>query len=248
MADNQQAEAVAGATTATGASSATLKAGRGGILGVKAGMTQVYNENGDVIPVTVIDLRPNVITQIKTSANEGYSAVQIGFLDKKEKRATKAEQGHAKKVGKKGFYHYQEFRLPDDKALEGLTVGQTLTTDFITEGGWVDLTSVSKGKGFQGVMKRYNFAGGPAAHGASICHRQIGSIGNRADPGKVFKGKKMPGHMGHKQVTIQNAMVVKVDSENGLLLVNSSIPGPKGSIVTIRRTSKTINSSAKKAE
>ena len=232
MSEQQQADA--------GASHLALKAGRGGILGVKAGMTQVYTEAGEAVPVTVIDLRPNVVTQIKTQAKEGYSAVQVGFLEKKAKRATKPEQGHVKKSGKTGFYQYQEFRVPNDKALEGLTVGQVLTADFLKAGDLIDLASISKGKGFQGVMKRYNYHGGHKTHGASVSHRQIGSIGNRADPGKVFKGKPLPGHMGHERVTIQNAKVVKVDLENSVLLVCSSVPGPKGAIVTIRRPSKNL--------
>lgn len=241
--ENQQAE------TQPSASKAVLKSGRAGMIGVKAGMTQVYTENGEAVAVTVIDLRPNVITQIKTSAKDGYSAVQVGFLDKKASHSNKSEQGHVKKIGKTGFYHYQEFRVPNEKGLEGLTVGQALASEFIKAGDLVDLTSVSKGKGFQGVMKRYNFSGGMDSHGASISHRQIGSIGNRADPGKVFKGKKMPGHMGHKQVTIQNVKVFSIDLENNLLLVNGSVPGPKSSIVTIRRTAKTLNKlPAKKAE
>lgn len=212
--------------------------GRGGIVGVKAGMTQVYNEAGEAIAVTVIDLRPNVVTQIKTKAKEGYSAVQVGVLEKRAKRATKAEQGHAKKVGKEGFYSYQEIRVEDDKALEGLTVGQPLSPGFIKPGDLVDLTSVSKGKGFQGVMKRYHFRGGMDSHGASISHRQIGSIGNRADPAKVFKGKKMAGQMGHVRTTVQNVKVVSVDAEKQLLLVHGSVPGPKSAIVTVLRATK----------
>ena len=238
--ENQQAE------TQAVASKAVLNAGRAGIIGVKAGMTQVYNEDGEVMAVTVIDLQPNVITQLKTTAKEGYAAVQVALLDKKAKNATKAEQGHAKKVNKPGFKHYQEFRLPDDKALAGLAIGQILSAEFLKPGDLVDLTAVSKGKGFQGVMKRYNFQGGHKSHGASVSHRQIGSIGNRADPGKVFKGKKMAGQMGNMKLTIQNVPVVRVDLENGLLLVNGSVPGPKTALVTIRRPAKDVSSKTKK--
>jgi large subunit ribosomal protein L3 len=236
-------------TSAQSSKTAALTSGRGGLIGIKAGMTQVFTADGEALAVTVIDLRPNVITQVKTKAKEGYNAVQIGFLDKNTKSVKKSEQGHLKKSGQTGFYHYQEFRIADEKAMAGLAVGQTLSPSFVKEGDLIDLTSISKGKGFQGVMVRYNFAGGMDSHGASISHRQIGSIGNRADPGKTFKGKKMPGHMGHEQVTIQNVRVVKVDAENGILLVNSSVPGPKGSIVTIRYTAKNLKKpSAKKAE
>lgn len=240
QAENQQAQPQAGA------GKAVLSAGRGGIIGVKAGMTQVYTENGDALAVTVIDLQPNVVTQVKTKANEGYSAVQIGIIEKKSKRTPKAELGHAKKSGGKAFSHLQEFRVADDKALSGLTVGQTLSAEFIKAGDLVDVTSVSKGKGFQGVMKRHRYSGGYKSHGASVSHRQIGSIGNRADPGKVFKGKPMAGQMGNVQVTVQNVRVVKVDEENGYILLNGSVPGPKTSIVTIQRPAKAVQ--GKKAE
>ncbi|MBC7691316.1 MAG: 50S ribosomal protein L3 [Methylotenera sp.] len=218
--------------------SVTLAHGRGGIVGIKAGMTQVYNEAGDSIAVTVIDLKPAVITQVKTKANDGYSAVQVGFLEKKAKAANKPEQGHAKKAGVPGFYHYQEFRLADDATTDGLTVGKVLSAEFLKPGDYVDLTSMSKGKGFQGGMKRYHMAGGFKTHGNSLSHRSLGSIGNRADPGKTFKNKKMPGQMGHEQVTVQNVRVIRVDVENQLLLVHGSVPGSRSSIVTVRRAVK----------
>lgn len=217
---------------------AVLAHGRGGILGVKAGMTQVYDESGDSLAVTVIQMRPTVITQIKSKEKNGYQAVQVGFLDKKAKASTKPEQGHAKKSGFSGFYHYQEFRFDDTAKLDGLKVGQQLSMEFLKAGDWVDLTSRSKGKGFQGGVKRFHMAGGPKSHGASLAHRQLGSIGNRADPGKTFKNKKMAGHMGHEQVTVQNVRVVRVDLENQLLLVHGSVPGPRSGIVTIRRAVK----------
>ena len=217
-----------------------LAEGRGGILGIKAGMTQVYNEQGDSIAVTVIDLRPSTITQVKTKESNGYNAIQVGLLEKKAKSATKAEQGHAKKAGAAGFYHYQEFRLPENAKLEGLAVGKVLSPEFVKAGDLVDLTSISKGKGFQGGMKRYHMAGGFKTHGASVSHRSLGSIGNRADPGKTFKNKKMPGQMGNIQVTVQNVRVVQVDVENQLLLVHGSVPGSKSGIVTIRRAVKSV--------
>lgn len=222
----------------TDSRSVSLSQGRGGILGVKAGMTQIYGENGDSIAVTVIHLQPNVITQLKTEEKNGYSAVQVGLNPKKAKSCTKAEQGHHKAVGQPGFSHRQEFRLPKGTPMDAFKVGQVLSADFIQVGDVIDLTSVSKGKGFQGVMKRYNYAGGPKSHGASVCHRSIGSIGNRADPGKVFKGKPMAGRMGHEKVTVQNVKVVRVDTDNQVLLVHGSVPGPKTGIVTIRRAVK----------
>jgi len=212
---------------------ATLSSGLGGVLGVKAGMTQVYAEDGRALAVTVVEIKPNYITQVKKSDKHGYSAVQVGFLPKKESRVNSAEKGHFKKSGQPGFYHAQEFRFADDKAIDALSEGQVLTAEFIKAGDMVDVSAVSKGKGFQGVMKRYHYAGGPAAHGASVSHRQIGSIGNRADPGKVFKGKKMAGHMGHRKTSIQNLKVVKVDLEKGIVLIHGSVPGPKSGIVTI---------------
>ncbi len=215
-----------------------LKSDRGGILGVKAGMTQIYNDEGDSIAVTVIDLKPAVITQIKTQEKDGYCAVQVGFIEKNTKSISKPEQGHAKKAGAAGFYHYQEFRVEDASKLEGLTVGQALSPEFVKAGDMVDLTAMSKGKGFQGGMKRFHMAGGYKTHGASLSHRQLGSIGNRADPAKCFKNKKMAGHMGHEKVTVQNVRVVRVDLENQLLLVHGSVPGPKSGVVTIRHAVK----------
>lgn len=220
------------------ANTATLSSGLGGILGVKSGMTQVYADNGQSLAVTVVEIKTNTVTQVKKSDKHGYSGVQVGFLPKKENRVNKAETGHFKKSGVPGFYHAQEFRFADDKAIEALSEGQTLTAEFIKVGDLVDVTAVSKGKGFQGTMKRYNYSGGFKSHGASVNHRQIGSIGMRADPGKVFKGKPMPGHMGHVRTSIQNLKVVKVDLENGIILLHGSVPGPKSGVVTIRKAVK----------
>lgn len=218
--------------------SVVLDQGNGGVLGVKAGMTQVFTENGDSVAVTVIDLKPTVITQLKTKDKDGYLAVQVGFAEKKQKSVNKAEQGHLKAAQATGFYHYQEFRLPNEAKLDGLTVGKVLSAEFLKSGDLVDLTAMSKGKGFQGGVKRYHMAGGYKSHGASLSHRQLGSIGNRADPAKCFKNKKMAGHMGHQQVTVQNVKVIRVDLENQLLLVHGSVPGPKSGIVTIQRAVK----------
>lgn len=223
---------------ANAAAQVAIKDGRGGIIGIKAGMTQVYNDNGDALAVTVIDLRPAIITQVKTKAKEGYNAVQVGLLPKKNKSTSKAVQGHAKKVGGQAFYHYQEIRLPEDAKLEGLTVGAQLLADFVKEGDLVDVTSQSKGKGFQGGMKRFHMAGGHKTHGASLSHRSLGSIGNRADPAKCFKNKKMAGQMGNVQTTVQNVRVAKLDTQNGLLLVHGSVPGSRSGIVTVRKAIK----------
>jgi large subunit ribosomal protein L3 len=216
----------------------SLTQGRGGLLGVKAGMTQVYNDQGDAIAVTVIDLKPALITQVKTLEKNGYQAIQVGFLEKKAKAANRSEQGHVKVAESSGFYHYQEFRIPSNEKLDGLTVGKVLSAEFLKAGDLVDLTAISKGKGFQGGVKRYHMAGGYKSHGASLSHRQLGSIGNRADPAKCFKNKKMAGQMGNERVTVQNVRVVRVDLENQLLLVHGSVPGPRSGIVTVRRTVK----------
>jgi len=216
----------------------TLSAGLGGILGIKAGMTQVYSEDGRSLAVTVVEVKPNYVTQVKKSEKHGYSAVQIGFLPKKENRVNKAENGHFKKSGQPGFYHSQEFRFDHDQAIESLTEGNILSMDFIKNGDLVDVSAVSKGKGFQGTMKKYNYSGSFKTHGASVNHRSLGSIGMRADPGKVFKGKPMPGHMGHVKVSIQNVKVVKVDAESGVILLHGSVPGPRSGIVTIRKAVK----------
>lgn len=209
-----------------------------GILGVKAGMTQVYTENGDLLAVTVIDLKSNMITQVKTPEIDGYKAIQVGVINKKAKAANRAEAGHAKKVGAEGFYRLHEFRLSDDTSLEGITAGSIISPDFLKPGDLVDLSARSKGKGFQGGMKRYHMHGGNKTHGASVNHRSLGSIGMRADPGRVFKGKNMPGQMGNVNTTVQNVLVVRVDVENGLLLVHGSVPGARSGLVTIRKAVK----------
>lgn len=231
--------AKAGATNHGAREGVALSTRLGGVFGVKAGMTQVFTENGDVLAVTVIDLRPNVITQVKTKDKHGYQGVQVGMLEKKAKAALKPEQGHNKAAGAPGFFHVQEFRIEEGAKMDGLTVGKVLTAGFLKEGDLVDLTAESKGKGMQGVMKRFHYAGGFKTHGASLVHRSLGSIGNRADPGRVFPGKEMTGHMGHERVTLQNVQVVKVDLENQLLLVNGSVPGPRSGVVMVRKAIRT---------
>lgn len=218
-------------------SGVVLKGNRTICLGLKSGMTQIYTKDGVVTPVTVIDLVPNTVTQVKTGKKDGYSAVQVGILPKKVQRASLAEKGHYKASGNPGYRKVAEIRV--DNA-EGVNPGSVLSLDVFQEGDLIDVTAVSKGKGFQGVMKRYNFAGGAASHGASVCHRAPGSIGNRADPGRVFPGKKMAGHMGAQQVTVQNLEVVALDKENGLLLVKGSVPGPKQGILTLKKAVKAV--------
>lgn len=255
MAENtatENAETVAGAGSETEKSAATpkgiaLSSGRGGYVGVKAGMTQFFSPEGDAYGVTVIELVPNVITQVKTEAKEGNSSVQIGVLPKKENRCIRAEKGHAKKSGKPGFYYYQEFPLEKGSKVDASSIGSELSIDFIKEGDWVDVRGVSKGKGFQGVVKRYHFAGGFKSHGASLVHRSLGSIGMRTSPGRVFKNKKMAGHMGHETVSVQNLRVVKIDAERRVLLVHGSVPGPETSLVSVRKSIKKLNSKQAKA-
>lgn len=227
-------------TQTTGAQKAVLSSGLGGILGIKAGMTQVYNDQGDLLAVTVIDLKPAVVTDVRTKAKNGYQGVQVGIVPRKEKSVTLAEKGHFKKSGNAGYYSVTEFRFKDSDSLDGIGVGQVLSPEFLKPGDLVDLTAMSKGKGFQGGMKRYHMAGGFKTHGASVSHRSLGSIGNRADPAKCFKNKKMAGHMGNIQVTVQNVKVVGVDAENQLLLVQGSIPGPKSGVVKVRRAVKAM--------
>lgn len=200
-----------------------------GILGRKIGMTQVFTEEGNIIPVTVIEAGPCVVLQKKNVENDGYNSVQLGFLDKKEHRANKPELGHAKKAGVTPKRYVKEIR---DVDLEGIEVGQEIKVDIFKEGEFVDVTGTSKGKGFQGTIKRHGFSRGPSSHGSHF-HRQPGSIGP-VDMARVMKGKKMPGRMGNKTVTLQNLEIVRVDTERNCLLVKGSIPGPRNSFVKIR--------------
>ncbi len=202
-----------------------------GILGVKKGMTQIFDEEGLIVPVTIVEAGPCYVTQKKTRENDGYIAVQIAFQDKKEKRTTKALQGHfAKaKVGNKRIL--REFRFSDFDELE---VGTELKADRFSAGDQVTVSVVSKGKGFQGVVKRHNFAGGPKTHGQSDRLRAPGSIGQSSNPSRVFKGIKMAGRMGNERITLKNVPVVKVDPENNLIFLKGSIPGAKNSIVEIK--------------
>ncbi|CAM4476886.1 50S ribosomal protein L3 [Paenibacillus phoenicis] len=204
-----------------------------GILGKKLGMTQVFTPEGNVIPVTVIEASSNVVLQKKDLENDGYEAIQLGYSDKKEARANKPEVGHAKKAGTTPKRYVREIRGVD---LAGYEVGQEVKVDIFAEGEFVDVTGISKGKGFQGVIKRWGQSRGPMAHGSRY-HRRPGSMGSIA-ANRVFKGKNLPGHMGHETVTIQNLEVVKVDAERNVLLVKGSIPGPKNSFVKVKQTTK----------
>ncbi|MEF2969054.1 50S ribosomal protein L3 [Paenibacillus sp. M1] len=204
-----------------------------GILGKKLGMTQVFTPEGNVIPVTVIEAGGNVVLQKKDLENDGYEAIQIGYSDKKEARANKPEAGHAKKANTAPKRYVREIRGVD---LAGYEVGQEVKVDIFAEGEFVDVTGISKGKGFQGVIKRWGQSRGPMAHGSRY-HRRPGSMGS-IQANRVPKGKHLPGHMGNETVTIQNLEVVKVDAERNVLLVKGSIPGPKNSFVKIKQTIK----------
>ena len=204
------------------------------ILATKVGMTQIFNEDGVLTPVTVLQAGPCVVTQVKTVENDGYAAVQVGFVDTREKLVNKAEKGHFDKAGVAYKKFVREFRL--ENAAE-YAPAQEIKADIFAAGDKIDATAVSKGKGFQGAVKRLGQHRGPMAHGSKF-HRHQGSNGACSDPSKVFKGKGMPGHMGHKQITVQNLEIVKVDVENNLLLVKGAVPGPKKALVTVKETVK----------
>ena len=220
------------------------------ILATKVGMTQIFNEDGELTPVTVLQAGPMFVTQVKTIENDGYEAVQVGFVDKKEKTInkdasgkkeiahrhglTKAEKGHFDKAGVAGKRYVKEFLF--ENAAE-YTLGQEIKADIFEVNDKVDVTAISKGKGFQGAIKRHGQSRGPMAHGSKF-HRHAGSNGACSSPSKVFKGKRMPGHMGSKKVTVQNLEVVRVDIENNLILVKGAVPGPKKSLITVKETVK----------
>ena len=204
------------------------------ILATKVGMTQIFNEDGVLTPVTVLQAGPCVVTQIKTVENDGYSAVQVGFADKRENLVNKPMKGQFDKAGVSCKRFVREFKLEN---AEEYAVAQEIKADIFAAGDKIDATAISKGKGFQGAIKRFGQHRGPMAHGSKF-HRHQGSNGACSSPSKVFKGKGMPGQMGHVKVTVQNLEVVKVDAENNLLLVKGAVPGPKKSLVTIKETVK----------
>ena len=220
------------------------------ILATKIGMTQIFNEDGVLVPVTVLQAGPCVVTQVKTVENDGYAEVQVGFVDKKEKivnvdkngskeirnrhGVTKAEKGHFDKAGVSYKRYVREFRFEN---ATDYTVADEIKADIFAAGDKLDATAIAKGKGFQGAIKRHGQHRGPMAHGSKF-HRHQGSNGSSSDPSRVFKGKGMPGHMGAKKITVQNLEIVKVDVENNLILVKGAVPGPKKSLVTLKETVK----------
>ena len=223
------------------------------ILATKIGMTQIFNDEGVLVPVTVLEAGPCVVTQVKTVENDGYSAVQVGFVDKKDKAvnkdkggkaeiihrhgATKAEQGHFKKAGVSSKKFVKEFKFEN---AEEYTLAQEIKADIFEAGDKVDATAISKGKGFQGAIKRFGQHRGPMKHGSKF-HRHAGSNGACSSPSRVYKGKKMPGQMGAKKITIQNLEIVRVDADKNLLLVKGAVPGPKKALVTIKESVKAAN-------
>jgi large subunit ribosomal protein L3 len=206
------------------------------ILATKVGMTQIFNDDGVLVPVTVLQAGPCTVTQVKTEENDGYAAVQVGFGEIREKLVNKPEKGHFNKAGVAVKRHLKEFRFEN---AADYTVGQEIKADIFAVGDHIDAPAVSKGKGYQGAIKRHGQSRGPMTHGSKY-HRHAGSNGAASDPSRVFKGKKMPGQMGHEQVTVQNLEVVRVDAENNLLLVKGAVPGPKKSLVTIKETVKSL--------
>lgn len=206
-----------------------------GILGKKVGMTQVFQEDGSVVPVTVIEAGPCYVTQLRSEEHDGYRAVQLGFDPIKERRLTKGQLGHLNRAGVPPLRYLREIRVREDEAFE---LGQEVLVDIFEPGERVDVVGKSKGRGFAGVVKRYGFAGGPKTHGQSDRLRAPGSIGACASPGRVWKGQRMPGRMGGKRVTSQNIEVVLVDPDRNLLAVKGSVPGPKGGFVIVKEARK----------
>ena len=205
------------------------------IIGKKVGMTQIFDDNGKVVPVTVIEAGPCVVVQKKTGEHDGYDSVQLGFEDVKERKLTKPELGHLKKAEVSAKKHLKEFRLEDTSAL---SVGDILKADVFATGDKIDVTGTSKGKGFAGVVKRHGAGRTPMSHGGGPVHRHAGSMGSGTDPSRIFKGKIGAGQMGAEQVTVQNLDVVKVDVELNMIAVRGAIPGPKGGIVYLKNTVK----------
>ncbi len=205
-----------------------------GVLGEKLGMTQVFDENNRVVPVTVVKAGPNVVTRIRTPERDGYSAVQLAYGDISPRKVNKPVTGQYSAAGVNPRRHLAELRLDDESAAAEYEVGQELSADIFAEGSFVDVTGTSKGKGFAGTMKRHGFRGQGAAHGAQAVHRRPGSIGGCATPGRGFKGTRRSGRMGNDRVTTQNLLVHKVDAEKGVLLIKGAIPGRTGGLVMVR--------------
>lgn len=205
------------------------------IIGKKVGMTQIFDEAGKVIPVTVIEAGPCTVVQKKTADKDGFNSIQLGYADIAEKKLTKAEAGHLKKAGSTMKKYLKEFRIEDTSAYN---VGDILFADVFAEGDKIDVTGVSKGKGFAGNIKRWNAHSQEHTHGVGPVHRSVGSTGANTDPSRVFPGKHMPGHLGVEQVTIQNLDIAKVDKELNLIAIRGAVPGPKGGLVFIKNTVK----------
>lgn len=204
---------------------------RKGILGTKLGMTQVFDENNKVVPVTVVKAGPNVVTRIRTAERDGYAAVQLAYGEISPRKVNKPVTGQYAVAGVNPRRHLAELRLEDTAEYE---VGQELTAEIFADGSYVDVTGTSKGKGFAGTMKRHGFHGQGASHGTQAVHRRPGSIGGCATPGRVFKGTRMAGRMGNDRITTQNLVVHKVDAENGVLLIKGAVPGRNGGLVLVR--------------
>ena len=204
-----------------------------GLIATKEGMTRVFQESGESVPVSVLKVDPNIVSQIKSSETDGYSAIQLSSLDKKEKHSSKSLKGHfvKNKLNPKDKIH--EFKVSQE-GLTDIEIGKELSVEIFEEGQFVDISGISKGKGFAGTVKRWNFATQDATHGNSLAHRKPGSIGQCQTPGRVWKGKKMSGHMGNVRKTIQNLKIIRIDGENKLILVKGSIPGPSGSTILIK--------------
>jgi large subunit ribosomal protein L3 len=207
------------------------------IIGKKVGMTQIFDEAGKVVPVTVIEAGPCVVVQKKTVEKEGYASVQLGYEDIAERKLSKPEKGHLDTAGVSYKKHLKEFRLED---CDSLNVGDEIKADVFAEGDKVDVTGISKGHGYQGVIKRHGAQRTPTTHGGGPVHRHAGSMGSSTDPSRIFPGKIGAGHMGVDQVTVQNLDIVKVDPELNMIVIRGAIPGPKGGIVYIKNTAKTI--------
>ena len=217
-----------------------------GLIGRKAGMTRVFTDAGESIPVTVIEALPNRVTQVKAVESDGYRAVQVAFGDRKPSRLTRALAGHYAKAKVAPGETLVEFRLADGEGAD-LAAGSELKVDMFAAGQVVDVAGTTVGKGYAGTMKRHNFAGGPASHGASVFHRAPGSIGQRQTPGRVFPGKRMSGHMGNVRRTIENLKVVEVDAARNLLLIRGAVPGAPGGEVIVRPSVKAARRAARKS-
>jgi large subunit ribosomal protein L3 len=207
---------------------------RKGILGTKLGMTQVFDENNKVVPVTVVKAGPNVVTRLRTSERDGYTAVQLAYGEISPRKVNKPVTGQYTAAGVNPRRHLAELRLDDEAAVAEYEIGQELTATIFADGSYVDVTGTSKGKGFAGTMKRHGFGGQGASHGTQAVHRRPGAIGGCATPARVFKGTKMAGRMGNDRVTTQNLLVHKVDADNGVLLIKGAVPGRNGGLVLVR--------------